>query len=330
MAGTNNFKQFNPDKNNQVSDTDYTNSSYRQDGAQTGEAPSNIHNKLFYQTSTMVAAIAQVMANKGFNVSDASLSTLIAVLTQAITNLNYCLIETNDGMDLVQLNGFVNLNLASGGSYGVLNPAVVPPGSFVILNNIGSYAVTLNGNGYTFWTNDLSYTTINPLDIVILYSDGVSSHWYLKKISSVSSVHLDGVATHFLRGDGTLAVPPYPVYPSPKMGSFTISASGAVNVTGVGFTPSAGIFLTQSTDGTYIATSIGFDNGTLHASLLFKPNTGGYSSLPDYAPNQSIGAILPAGNFVAHVSAWSSGGFTVTATKTGTISSATVYYIVWQ
>lgn len=82
--GSNNFKQFDPNKNNIMSDTDYENSEYRKGGAVEGIAPSISHNKLFYQVSTMCAAIGQSLANKGYIASDADLTALIALFTATV------------------------------------------------------------------------------------------------------------------------------------------------------------------------------------------------------------------------------------------------------
>lgn len=82
MAGTNNFLQFNPSKTNQSTDINYQNSSYRSGGIPSvpSAAPSTIHNKLYYQVSIMAVAIAQMLANRNYDVSDATLSDLINVL----------------------------------------------------------------------------------------------------------------------------------------------------------------------------------------------------------------------------------------------------------
>ena len=82
---SNNFLQFDPAKNNIQSDGSYTASSYRLQGAQSGIAPSNVHNKLFYQVSTMVAALGSALSAKGYTVSDASISDLITVLGNIMT-----------------------------------------------------------------------------------------------------------------------------------------------------------------------------------------------------------------------------------------------------
>ena len=50
------FLQFDSDKANIMDDANYALSTYRTGGCVSGVAPSNTHNKLFYQLSTFVAA----------------------------------------------------------------------------------------------------------------------------------------------------------------------------------------------------------------------------------------------------------------------------------
>jgi hypothetical protein len=89
MSGSNNFLQWNPSQANQESDANYATDSQRTGGAPTNTPfPSLTANKLFYQATTMVAAIAQWLANAGNNVSDNSLTNLITTLSQAIALLN--------------------------------------------------------------------------------------------------------------------------------------------------------------------------------------------------------------------------------------------------
>ncbi len=87
MAGTSNFIQQNPTQANQETD-----SAYQSDSLTTGGIgvdaimPSAWLNKYFYQQSTFVAAFCQMMANKGYTLSDASITTLEAVLANVLTN----------------------------------------------------------------------------------------------------------------------------------------------------------------------------------------------------------------------------------------------------
>lgn len=81
MAGSSNFQLWNPTQANQDSDLQYNTDAQRVGGAPNGVPfPSMTGNKLFYQLSTAVWALMTMMANKGFNVSDANPSTLASVL----------------------------------------------------------------------------------------------------------------------------------------------------------------------------------------------------------------------------------------------------------
>lgn len=81
MSGTSNFLVFDSNQQNMMNDINYLASTYRQNGTGTGIAPSDIHNKLYYQTSIMSAALGAALAAKGFTVSDSSLATLTTVLS---------------------------------------------------------------------------------------------------------------------------------------------------------------------------------------------------------------------------------------------------------
>ena len=85
MAASN-FQQWNPSQTNQLSDSAYTSDTSRSGGAGTTAVfPSATANKLFYQLTTFIAAFGAMMAQKGFDNSDASLGALQAVLANLIT-----------------------------------------------------------------------------------------------------------------------------------------------------------------------------------------------------------------------------------------------------
>ena len=112
MPGTNNFQQWNPSAANQESDAAYTSDSLRSGGATSGAIfPSATANKLFYQLSILATAFTQMMANKGYNISDANLSNLIVALTNVLTNadINGNLVRFNDFWQLNNANGYVRL-----------------------------------------------------------------------------------------------------------------------------------------------------------------------------------------------------------------------------
>lgn len=108
MAGTNNILQWNPGGTNQESDSAYSSDSMRSSGAASGQIfPSPTANKLFFQVSTMAAALAGAMANKNYNISDANLANLITALGNILTN--------NDiAGNLVRFTDFLKGNNANG------------------------------------------------------------------------------------------------------------------------------------------------------------------------------------------------------------------------
>jgi hypothetical protein len=67
---TNNFKLFDQNKANLLSDTEYVNSTQRLNGVQTGVASSQLNNKFAYQVSLVAYAIAQIMNQNGLDASD--------------------------------------------------------------------------------------------------------------------------------------------------------------------------------------------------------------------------------------------------------------------
>lgn len=79
-----NFQIFDPNKVNIMDDAAYLASEYRENGARPGIAPSETHNKLFYQTSIFNAAFAQSLSNRGLTVSDAVFADLVAVFDQLL------------------------------------------------------------------------------------------------------------------------------------------------------------------------------------------------------------------------------------------------------
>ena len=67
---TNNFKLFDQNKANILSDTEYANATQRLNGVQTGVASSQLNNKFAYQVSLVAYAIAQIMNQNGLDASD--------------------------------------------------------------------------------------------------------------------------------------------------------------------------------------------------------------------------------------------------------------------
>ena len=82
---TNNFKLFDQNKANLLSDTEYANATQRLNGVQTGVASSQLNNKFAYQVSLVAYAIAQIMNQNGLDASDTlSVSAFVGNLGGAL------------------------------------------------------------------------------------------------------------------------------------------------------------------------------------------------------------------------------------------------------
>jgi hypothetical protein len=80
-----NFLQWNPGAANQENDAAYLADTLRSTGAPIdGIFPSATANKVLYQLSTMVLALANFIVSRGFAASDANLATLTAQLEAAL------------------------------------------------------------------------------------------------------------------------------------------------------------------------------------------------------------------------------------------------------
>ena len=87
--GSTNILIFNPTQANQETDAEYLADATRLGGALNGDAWQDVSaNKTLDQASIMVAALAQMMANKGFTISDASYAPLVAQLANILTSVD--------------------------------------------------------------------------------------------------------------------------------------------------------------------------------------------------------------------------------------------------
>lgn len=82
-----NFLVFDENNVNIESDGDYSTSTQRLNGVAPGIALSDMHNKLFRQTSIMCAAIGEFISNAGLVASDVSLPALVTAFTDAVKSV---------------------------------------------------------------------------------------------------------------------------------------------------------------------------------------------------------------------------------------------------
>lgn len=155
MAGTTNFLQWNPGAANQETDAQYAADSMRTGGAPNGTIfSSSTANKLFYQLSTLAAALTQSLANKGYSPVDTSLSTLEGVLANIVTfadlkpNQITVPFSANPVFDCSLANGFrIDLAASVTSSTLINTPA---PGTiitfYIVSGNPGNFSFAWPGN----------------------------------------------------------------------------------------------------------------------------------------------------------------------------------------
>ena len=81
---TNGFKIFDENNQNSISDADYSSDNQRLNGFTSGVARSDVFNKSLRQSTVIAAAIGQVLADKGYNVTDTTtFSDLVGYIKSA-------------------------------------------------------------------------------------------------------------------------------------------------------------------------------------------------------------------------------------------------------
>jgi hypothetical protein len=201
-----NFYQFDPSKNNMQSDAAYSSSSFRSQGAQTGVASSSAHNKLFYQLSTMVAALAQMMEAKGYTMEDTSIATLVTELSNIMTE-----VDMADYASQAQLAGYIQkqaviiktisyvisptdfyktleANSATALTFTLPLYTSVASGAWIKIKNIGAGILSISG---TVDGEDPIY--LDQWEEITIFSDGTAFRG--KIISTASSLSFDASLT---------------------------------------------------------------------------------------------------------------------------------------
>lgn len=84
---TSNFKLFDENKANMLSDSEYNSNAQRLNGVQSGVASSQLQNKFQYQASLMAYAIAQLMVQNGYDATDTT------AVTTFVSNLSNTMLQ---------------------------------------------------------------------------------------------------------------------------------------------------------------------------------------------------------------------------------------------
>lgn len=136
-----NFQQWNPGQANQESDAAYTADSQRSGGAAASSIfQSALANKLFYQVTTWVVAMATMLQGKGFSTSDADVAALAAVLANLLTTA-----DIRTAYVAVSYSAAPAYDLSKGDAFGITLAGNIAP---TFTNAIAGQLVTL------FFTQD--------------------------------------------------------------------------------------------------------------------------------------------------------------------------------
>jgi hypothetical protein len=192
MSATTNFLQWDPNQTNQESDSAYAGDPARTGGAVNGdEFDAATANKLFYQLSTMVAALGTMLAQKGYTNSDANFNQLVAVLSniQTSADIKPALLVIPYGptqtFDCSKANGFQTELSGNVTSTSVVN---VSPGQIVtfiiIQNETGGHTFAWPTSGMLGTTPIESTATSRNVQTFIGATDGT-----LSPIGPMTSTH---------------------------------------------------------------------------------------------------------------------------------------------
>lgn len=95
-----NFKIFAEAANDILTDAEYEANTQRTNGVEPGLAKSDLHNKLYKQSTIMAAAMAQVLVERGFDAMDSDYNGLVAALKQALVfSINGIKANANGNVD---------------------------------------------------------------------------------------------------------------------------------------------------------------------------------------------------------------------------------------
>lgn len=204
MAGSSNFLQVNPTQSNQESDATYLADAQRLGGFQLNQIfPSELGNKIFYQVSTFITALASALAAKGYSVQDTNISVLQAVVANILTQADCPLAIALGGTGATTLAGAgilttanLPLPIASGG-IGTTSFLAAGLASRVYLNDLtgvtGTIGVTTMitpaspGFFIIFWESNFSAAVANTATFEFFWTQNGVAHVINNLIGSQST-----------------------------------------------------------------------------------------------------------------------------------------------
>lgn len=227
-----NFLQFDPYKNNMVTDGTWSASPFRLNGGTRGKVSSSDFNKMMYQVTTMVAALAQMMEEKGagtpaslygvYTMNDASLTTLkrnlhnimtradmspYATVTSVVsgyTPLHTVVTKTADYSMATSTDFYKTFQMNSTSNRSIYLPATTPAlaGPWVMFENINTGQLTIRGV-----VNGVTNPTVDRYEMMFVYWDG--GFWRGWKVANTMSAPSVPAGAVFAMADYSSTIPGY-------------------------------------------------------------------------------------------------------------------------
>lgn len=182
MAGTTNFVQVNPTAANQMNDATYDSNTLTTNGIGVDAIlPSPWLNKVWFQASTFITALAAVIAGwgTGYTITDASISALQTQLTNFFTLVASGLAGWTKGSNS---NGYWEISptgrITQWGNNAATTGVITFPIPFTTLASINVEVTTTPSGSAGFVSVDQPSTTINNFTPVCNNPSSTNCNWF--------------------------------------------------------------------------------------------------------------------------------------------------------
>lgn len=180
---TNNFKLFDENKANLLTDTEYVNATQRLNGVQTGVASSQLNNKFAYQVSLVAYAIAQIMNQNGLDATDTlSVSAFVGNLGGSLLQKVADKASTAEAVAGVVANKYIS-------------PATMKAAALLLSGGVMSGTLNMNNNKII----NLPTPTSNSEPATKGYVDGFTSKKLSQSLTLSGSVNNSSKTKNFIK-----------------------------------------------------------------------------------------------------------------------------------
>ena len=163
MASTN-FKLFDENKTNMMSDTEYNINTQRLNGVQAGIASSQLQNKTLHQTSLVAYSLAQIMMQNGYDANDsAAVSTFVGNMSNSLLQKVLDKATEEEINEGIVDNKYITPKELKSRTVSAIVNVMADVGTVVTMSKGGkTLTATVQSNGYAvFYPTDLGDWTVS-------------------------------------------------------------------------------------------------------------------------------------------------------------------------